>query len=79
MSYILEALKKSEQERERERGALPDIKSIHSPSTSSQKEGRNWWPIILFAVIVVAVAFFLVPNALFVGSFCFFFLLFLTF
>ena len=56
MSYILEALKKSEQERERERGALPDIKSIHSPSTSSQREGRNWWPLILIALIVVSAA-----------------------
>lgn len=56
MSYILEALKKSEQERERERGTLPDIKSIHSPSTSSQREGRNWWPVVLVSVIVVSAA-----------------------
>lgn len=56
MSYILEALKKSEQERERERGELPDIKSIHTPSVSHQSEGRNWWPFILIAVVVVAAA-----------------------
>ncbi len=54
MSYILEALKKSEQERERERGALPDIKSVHSPSTSSHAGERAWWPIILIVIVVVA-------------------------
>ena len=54
MSYILEALKKSEQERERERGALPDIKSVHSPSSATHAGERRWWPFILIAVIAVA-------------------------
>ena len=56
MSYILEALKKSEQERERERGALPDIKSVHAPSSVLHRGERRWWPFILVAVIVVASA-----------------------
>jgi len=54
MSYILEALKKSEQERARERGALPDIKSVHTPTSKLHTEDRNWWPIILVAVLVIA-------------------------
>jgi general secretion pathway protein B len=53
MSYILEALKKSEQERERERGALPGIKSVHTPS-SLPNENRRLWPFLLVAVIVAA-------------------------
>ena len=52
MSYILEALKKSEQERERESGALPDIKSVHTPSASSSCENRSWWPFLLIVVVV---------------------------
>ena len=54
MSYILEALKKSEQERERERGALPDIKSVHTPSSASQAGERRWWPFILLGLVVIA-------------------------
>ena len=54
MSYILEALKKSEQERARERGALPDIKSVHAPSSTLHEENRRWWPIVLISVIVIA-------------------------
>lgn len=54
MSYILEALKKSEQEREREQGGLPDIKSIHRPSLPDQKPQRRWWPVILVIVVFVA-------------------------
>ena len=54
MSYILEALKKSEQERERERGALPDIKSVHTPSSTSQASERRWWPFILLGLVVIA-------------------------
>lgn len=56
MSYILEALKKSEQERERERGALPGIKSVHTPSSSLHGENRRLWPFVLIAVVVVASA-----------------------
>ena len=54
MSYILEALKKSEQERERERGGLPDIKSIHTPAIPHKSEGVKWWPIVLITLLVIA-------------------------
>jgi len=54
MSYILEALKKSEQERARERGALPDIQSVHKPSSSLHNENRRWWPFVLIGVLIVA-------------------------
>ena len=52
MSYILEALKKSEQERER--GNVPDIKSIHSSESDAPKEEkRSWWPYLLALVLLV--------------------------
>lgn len=54
MSYILEALKKSEQERDRERGALPDIKSVHAPTAVLQEEKRRWWPLVLILLLVIA-------------------------
>ena len=52
MSYILEALKKSEQERER--GAVPDIKTVHNtenPAGAASK--NNWWWYVLAIVILV--------------------------
>jgi general secretion pathway protein B len=52
MSYILEALKKSEQERER--GAVPDIKTVHNtdkPAGTASK--NNWWWFLLAIVILV--------------------------
>lgn len=56
MSYILEALKKSEQERARDQGTLPDIKSVHTPSSTLHEENRRWWPVVLIVVIIVASA-----------------------
>jgi len=43
MSLILDALKKSEQERRRERG--PDLQSIHRPmmATASPRRRHGWW------------------------------------
>lgn len=43
MSLILDALKKSEQERRRERG--PDLQSIHRPmmATTAPKRRHGWW------------------------------------
>lgn len=55
MSYILDALKKSEQERKR--GDVPDIKSIHSkdsPRDSVSK--RSWWPLLIGISILLPVA-----------------------
>jgi len=59
MSYILEALKKSEQERER--GGVPDIKSVHSSNeTATDDKKRSWWPYLLLVVFVVNGAIFAV-------------------
>lgn len=61
MSYILEALKKSEQQRERERGNLPDIKSVHTPSAPPADTRRwSWWPFLLLAVLLINGAIFAV-------------------
>ncbi|WP_455199763.1 general secretion pathway protein GspB [Kaarinaea lacus] len=57
MSYILEALKKSEQERER--GNVPDIKSIHSNNdVTTHDSKRSWWPYILVLVVLINGAIF---------------------
>ncbi len=59
MSYILEALKKSEQERER--GNVPDIKSVHSSEQESTfDKKRSWWPYLLLLVLLVNIAIFAV-------------------
>jgi general secretion pathway protein B len=50
VSYILDALKKSEQERAR--GTIPDIKTIHHPRPAEyQKPSR--WPYILLIVLLL--------------------------
>lgn len=52
MSYILEALKKSEQERER--GEVPDIKAVHkSDSHDIGDGGHNVWLWLLAAVVFI--------------------------
>jgi len=53
MSYILEALKKSEQERNR--GSVPDIKSVHDYIPPPITAKRSWWPWVLLAVIGINV------------------------
>lgn len=51
MSYILDALKKSEQERSR--GAIPDIKTVHKPrQVEYHKPSR--WPYILLVVLLIS-------------------------
>lgn len=52
MSYILDALRKSEQERQR--GKLPDLNSFEEPK--SDMHARNIWPWITTAVIAVNIA-----------------------
>lgn len=53
MSYILEALKKSEQERARESGALPDIKSVHTPaSIATNRSNSAGWLFVLIIVVI---------------------------
>ena len=52
MSYILDALRKSEQERQR--GKVPDIHGAVS-DTADAKSKANLWPIITVAVIILNV------------------------
>jgi len=56
MSYILEALKKSEQERKR--GSVPDIKSVHNYIPTPIASQRTWWPWILLLVVAINVVIF---------------------
>lgn len=53
MSYILDALKKSEQERER--GNVPDIKTIHTPPTAAAPQHAfSWLYIIVISMLLAA-------------------------
>lgn len=64
MSYILDALKKSEQDRGN--GSIPNVQTIHSSSLNYQQEKRSLWPWILIAVLVINVfilIYFLNPTS----------------
>ncbi len=52
MSYILDALRKSEQERQR--GKVPDLNS-YKEEPVAEKQGRNFWPWITLVIIVINV------------------------
>lgn len=59
MSYILDALKKSEQERGR--GGIPGVQTVHS-SALSYNTKKSWWPYILIAAVLlnlVAILYFI--------------------
>lgn len=59
MSYILDALKKSEQERQR--GNVPDIKSVHNTAAAPDSETRrSWWLYLFILVLLVNGAIFAV-------------------
>jgi len=62
MSYILDALRKSEQERQR--GKVPDLNSYKDePATETKR--RNIWPWVTLAVVVVnivVIAFIWMPR-----------------
>lgn len=59
MSYILDALKKSEQERQR--GNVPDIKAVHnSPAKPVMESRRSWWLYLFILVLLVNGAIFAV-------------------
>jgi general secretion pathway protein B len=49
MSYILDALKKSE--KERQRGTAPDLLTVQEPVLREKKK-RRVWPYIIFAVLI---------------------------
>ena len=54
MSYILEALKKSEQERGH--GGSPGIQTIHSSSLNYREHRKPLWPWLLFVILCVNLA-----------------------
>ena len=51
MSYILDALKKSEQERGH--GHTPGIQTVHSSSLNYGREKNTYWPYILISVAIL--------------------------
>lgn len=60
MSYILDALKKSEQDRGN--GAIPGVQTVHSSSLNYHQEKRPVWPwflVALIAINLVAVIYFI--------------------
>jgi len=66
MSYILDALKKSEQERERERGSIPGIASVHAAAVvEREKTTTVLWLYVLLGLMLVGggagAYFFLYP------------------
>ena len=54
MSYILDALKKSEQERGH--GTAPGIQTTHSSSLNYYSNKTHWWPYALVFVIAINLA-----------------------
>jgi general secretion pathway protein B len=53
MSYILDALKKSEQDRGN--GSIPNIQTIHSSALNYHQQKQPLWPWVLIAVLVTNV------------------------
>lgn len=51
MSYILDALKKSEQERGR--GSAPSVQTLHSSGLSYHSDKTQLWPYFLLAAIII--------------------------
>lgn len=54
MSYILDALKKSEQERGH--GNIPGVQTVHSSSLSYRNEKNVYWPYLLITAVVINIA-----------------------
>lgn len=51
MSYILDALKKSEQERGH--GNIPDVQTVHSSGLNYRNEKKSYWPYILIVAVLL--------------------------
>lgn len=54
MSYILDALKKSEQERGH--GNIPGVQTVHSSSLNYRSEKTSYWPYILITAVLLNIA-----------------------
>ena len=64
MSYILDALKKSEQERGH--GNVPDVQTVHSSSLNYRDDKKAYWPYILIVAVLlnlVAIGYFIMNQA----------------
>ena len=63
MSYILDALKKSEQERGH--GSIPDVQTVHSSGLNYRNDKRTVWPYILIAAVtlnLLAITYFIINK-----------------
>lgn len=60
MSYILDALKKSEQERGQ--GDIPNVQTVHSSSLNYGNNKKTYWPYILITAVLLnllAISYFI--------------------
>ena len=63
MSYILDALKKSEQERGR--GDIPGVQTVHSSSLNYHGQKKAYWPYFLIVAVLLnlaAIIYFIVDK-----------------
>jgi len=63
MSYILDALKKSEQERGH--GNVPGVQTVHSSSLNYRSDKKALWPYLLIAAIILnllAILYFIMDR-----------------
>ena len=63
MSYILDALKKSEQERGH--GRVPDVQTVHSSSLNYGNEKKIYWHYILIIAVIMnllAILYFIIGS-----------------
>jgi general secretion pathway protein B len=63
MSYILDALKKSEQQRGQ--GTIPDVQTVHSSSLNYRDEKKTYWPYLLIAAVIlnlIAIVYFITDK-----------------
>ena len=63
MSYILDALKKSEQERGR--GDIPGVQTVHSSSLNYHGQKKAYWPYLLIVAVLlnlIAIIYFIVDR-----------------
>ncbi len=63
MSYILDALKKSEQQRGQ--GTIPDVQTVHSSSLNYRDEKKTYWPYLLISAVLlnlIAIVYFIIDK-----------------
>lgn len=63
MSYILDALKKSEQERGH--GNAPGVQTVHSASINYHNDKKSYWPYILISAVLlnlIALIYFIIDK-----------------